>query len=176
MKRSANMDINGFSDGKVLYARQRDVHWLHYMGQIRYPLAPSVERFVDRLFRGLDQPAFVIDLNETESIDSTNLGLIARIANRVSQCGGPRVTITSRRKDINELLEGMAFDELFDIVEGNGWSPERGELVPLEESTLATMQDTILEAHRTLVALAENNRERFAEVVAALEREELDDW
>lgn len=171
------MDINSFSDGKVLYARHRGVHCLRYVGQIRYPLAPSVAHFVDELLHELDHPpAFVIDLNETESIDSTNLGLLARIANRVRQCGGPRVTITSEREELNELLEGMAFDELFDIVEGNGWVAETGEMVPLEESDLETMQDTILEAHRTLMALAEDNRERFAEVVAALERDEFDDW
>jgi hypothetical protein len=70
----------------------------------------------------------------------------------------------------------MAFDELFDIVEGNGWVAGTGETVPVEESDLETMRDTILEAHRTLVALTDDNKERFAEVVAALEREALDDW
>lgn len=170
------MCIKNACDGKVLYARQRGIHCLHYMGQISYPLAPSIERFVDRLFCGRDQPAFVIDLNQTESIDSTNLGLLARIANRVDQCGGPRVTITSERQDINDLLEGMAFDEIFDIVERNGWVAEWGEMVPVEESDLETMRDTILEAHRTLAALTEDNRERFAEVVAVLERAAIEDW
>lgn len=171
------MDTTHSFDGKVLYVRDRGVHCLRYVGQIRYPLAPSVAHFVDGLLRELDKPpAFVIDLNDTQSIDSTNLGLLARIANRVSQCGGPRVTITSEREELNELLEGMAFDELFDIVEGNGWLAETGEMVPVEESDTETMRDTILEAHRTLAALTDDNRERFADVVAALERETIDDW
>lgn len=171
------MDVtNSFAEGKVLYARQTGVHCLHYVGNIRYTLAPSVERFVEGLFCELEQPGFVIDLNETESIDSTNLGLLARLANRVSQRGGPRVTIASERRDINELLEGMGFDEVFDIIEGNGCAAEMGEMVPIEESGLETMRDTILEAHRMLMALREDNREQFGEVVAALEQEGIDDW
>lgn len=157
--------------GKVLYASHVGVHVLRFVGEIRYPLAPTVERFVDHLFAGHLQAPFLIDLTKTQYIDSTNLGLLARIALRMQECKGPQVMIVSDRDDINDLLNSMGFDEVFDIQPPVGPAPGRGRALPVQEADSQHMAHTVLEAHRALMALNEHNRILFQEVTSALEQE-----
>ena len=105
------------ASGKVLYATHGGVHVLRFMGEVGYTLGPDLARFVDGLFTGAPPLGFVLDLREASHIDSTNLGLLASIANRMQERGGSRVTLVSDREDINEILFNMGFDEVFDIVE-----------------------------------------------------------
>jgi anti-anti-sigma factor len=157
--------------GSVLHASHEGVHLLRFLGDIRYPLSPSVDRFLQRLFAAGLPAGFVVDLTETKSIDSTNLGLIARIAERMRKEGGSRVTIVCDQPDINEVLIGMGFDAVFRIVESS--EPLRGEVQVLAESDAdrGAVADIVLEAHRTLMAMNEHNREMFRDVVAAIEQE-----
>ena len=80
-------------NGKVLHASHDGIHVLRFVGDIRYTLSPSIDRYVKQLFSGPPPAGFVIDLTETDSIDSTNLGLLARIANLMKNQNGSRVTI-----------------------------------------------------------------------------------
>ena len=160
--------------GKVLYGSHEGVQVLRFLGRVTYEFGPALRRFVDKLFLGPTPAGFVIDLTETQSIDSTNLGLLAHIANRMREKGGPRVTIVSSVQDINDILLSMGFDEVFDIVgEVKGPCETDRPLNPIE-SDGATLQRTILEAHRCLMALNERNRDQFADVVKLLEAQESD--
>ncbi|MGB5179284.1 MAG: STAS domain-containing protein, partial [Gammaproteobacteria bacterium] len=72
-------------NGNVLHASHDDVHVLRFIGDIRYPLSPSIDRYLEQIFAGPKPAGFVIDLTETDSIDSTNLGLLARLATRMQR-------------------------------------------------------------------------------------------
>jgi len=161
-------------DGKVLYGSHEGVQVLRFLGHITYTLAPAVSRFVDRLFSGAPLTGFVIDLREALSVDSTSLGLLARIANRMRERGGRRVTIISDQEDINEILLNMGFDHVFDIV-GNSAAPiGEAQPLPIEPADQGILGRTVLEAHRTLMALNERNRSQFADVVSLLEQQGAD--
>jgi anti-anti-sigma factor len=155
---------------QVLYASRDGVHCLRFVGDIRYALAPSVNRFVDDLFRTEVPQDFVIDLTQTRIIDSTSLGVIARIANHMHEHGAPRVTIVSTRHDVTEILLTMGFDEVFDIVTEPPAVPAVKAL-PVEEADRDSLARTVVEAHRILMSLNECNRELFRDLVAVLERE-----
>ena len=164
------------ADGSVLHASSGPVHVLRYLGEVRYPMAPSLARFVDELLQQASIPAFVIDLSAVETIDSTNLGLLARLANRLRERGGPRATIIVDGGELPEVLQTMAFDEVFDIVRE---PPPQAETVPTPEPVeideyldRQAVGQTVLEAHRNLMAMSEHNREVFEEVVAAFERQD----
>jgi len=158
-------------EGKVLHASHDGVHVLRFVGEIRYPLAPSVNRFVDALFGSASVQGFVVDLTETRAIDSTSLGVLARIASRMREVGGPRVALISDRPDINEILTSMAFDEVFDIVTDHALEAGEGRVLPVEEADQETLLHTVVEAHRILMTLNEHNRELFRDLVTALEAE-----
>ena len=155
---------------QVLYANHEGVHCLRFVGDIRYPLAPSVNRFVDELFEAQVPKGFMIDLTQTRGIDSTSLGVLARIANRMQEQGGPRVTIVSTHHDVTETLLTMGFGEVFDIVTEPP-AVSAAKAVPVEEADRDSLARTVVEAHRILMSLNEYNRELFRDLAAVLERE-----
>jgi anti-anti-sigma factor len=157
------------SNNRVLHAKQENVHVLRFVGDIRYPMSPSVDQFLDELFSAATPDGFVIDLTEAHTIDSTNLGLLARVATRMRECGGPRVVIISAHGDINEILMTVGFDEVFDIREQPVPDVCNVTALPIAEVDRETMSHTILKAHRTLMDLNEHNRAQFCEVVTVLE-------
>ena len=158
------------ADGRVLYAHRGKVHVLRYVGDIRYPLAPTIDSFVDQLFRREPVTELVIDLSETDSIDSTNLGELARIANRLRAGGGARPVIVCRRSDIDCVLRSMAMDEVFDLTaEG---TDDGVDARPLDASPVRNsnaLRQLMLDAHRALMDMSPENRERFFDVVALME-------
>jgi anti-anti-sigma factor len=161
-------------DGKVLHACHGDVHVLRYIGDIRYTLSPSISSFLEGIFTGPKPAGFVIDLTQTDSIDSTNLGLLARIARRMQMLGAPQVTLVSNRADINSLLTSMALDEVFDIVADTGLVTGAAQELPREDADRETLARTLIDAHRALMELSEHNREMFRDVVASLEKKRHD--
>jgi anti-anti-sigma factor len=157
-------------EGRVLYADHDHVHVLRYVGDIRHPVAPSVNRFVDALLQHFEGENLVVDLSETDAIDSTNLGEIARIAVLLAERCSKRASIVSPRSEISQVLYSMAFDEVFDI------STERppgagGAPIPCIPSSKRESSQVILDAHRRLVQMSEANRQQFSEVVELMERE-----
>jgi anti-anti-sigma factor len=157
-------------EGRILYADHDRVHVLRYVGDVRHPLAASLSAFVDKLLERIDGDALVFDLTEADAIDSTNLGEIARIADRLGARGSKRAAILSTRPEISQVLYSMAFDEVFDICT-ELTAPAGGqaipEVVPSRELTLRT----ILSAHQRLMLMSESNRKQFTEVVDLMERE-----
>lgn len=157
-------------DGSILHASRDGIHVLRYIGNIRYTLSPSLDRFLEEIFAGPVPAGFVIDLKETESIDSTNLGLLARIAMRMQALDAPQVTLVSNRADINSVLTSMALDEVFDIVDDAGLMTGPAEELPQADSDRKTLARTLIRAHRALMELSEHNREIFRDVVESLEK------
>jgi len=162
-------------NGKVFHASHEGVHVLRFMGDIRYTLSPPLDCFIEQLFAGEKPRGFIIDLCEVVSIDSTNLGLMAGIANQMHNAENSRVTIICDQLDINELLASMGFDDVFDIVNSRMDVDMEEEEIQLEKPQSATMSRTILKAHRTLMALNETNRELFRDVVTLLEKNDAGD-
>ena len=157
-------------NGKVMHASHNDVHVLRFIGDIRYTLSPSIDRFLEEIFASSKPAGFVIDLTETDSIDSTNLGLLTRLATRMQRLDAKRTTIVSNRADINSVLNSMALDEVFDIVEDTCLETDATQEVPQEDADRETLAHTLIEAHRALMVLNERNREMFRDVVASLEK------
>jgi anti-anti-sigma regulatory factor len=157
-------------EGRVLYADHDHVHVLRYVGDVRHPLAASVSGFVDSLVPRLADDDLVVDLSDTEAIDSTNLGEIARIADRLRAQGSKRAAIISPRPEISEVLYSMAFDEEFDICT-ESMVVSGGQPIPDVGASQDLSMRVILSAHRRLMKMSESNREQFTEVVELMERE-----
>jgi anti-anti-sigma factor len=163
------------AEGKIWHATYDGVHVLRFVGDVRYPLSPSLDHFLQNLFSREEAPeGFVIDLTETRSIDSTNLGLMVRIAKFMQRLGKPRVTIISDRQEINQVLMCLGFDKVFDIVKHSKNTSPSGKMLTVKEVDSATLSQTLLDAHRTLMTLNERNKELFRDVVALLAQEQAD--
>ena len=158
------------NSGNILHASHDDIHVLRFIGDIRYTLSPSLDRFLEDIFATSKPAGFVIDLTETESIDSTNLGLLARLAKKMQTLDTRRITIVSNRTDINSVLNSMALDEVFDIVEDVSLETGATREVPQQDIDKETLTRTLIDTHRALMELNEHNRKTFQEVVTTLEK------
>ena len=159
------------SNNKIYYATNAGIHGQKNVGHLRYTIGASLNKFIKNLFDGPKPKGFMVDLRETETIDSTNLGLLALIANLMQQCGAPKVTLVSTDEDINTLLFSIGFDEVFDIVDEVGHVMSNSQELGLQDNTGPDMAQTVLDAHRTLMAIRGDNKARFQDVVELFEQQ-----
>ncbi len=155
--------------GRYFFAEKDDITYLKMVGNLKYTSSSGFDHFVDGLMeRGFRN--VLLDLSEATYIDSTNLGLIAKIAGRARTNPEVHVTILSTNEDINEILTSVHFDRLFTIVEEY---PDDQDLEEIPDQERGRREDIkmLLEAHRALMDVHENNRPQFKDVVELLESE-----
>jgi anti-anti-sigma factor len=183
-------------DGRITHAERDGLHVLRYYGRVTYTLAPAIERFVEAFFGDHPLRGIVFDLRDATLLDSTNLGLLARMADRARRTHEARCMIVSNNDDIDDVLYSMGFEETFDIVHdvGPANGDDAGLLQPhtaraldstidsagdseteieLSEPSQDELRRTMLEAHRALCALNDRDRAEFQDVVSMLEAESV---
>ncbi len=102
-------------EGDIRYAKQDGVCVLKLTGDIRYTTGPaavisrSLDTFFDKLFATGDFQDVVVDMTETTAIDSTNLGLLARLYTWMQEHGGRKPTLVSTNPDVTRTLESVGF-------------------------------------------------------------------
>ncbi|AYF86272.1 STAS domain-containing protein [Pseudomonas sp. BN414] len=158
------------STGKIQFAEQEGTFVLKFVGEIRLTLCSALDATIEKIFSALNFSAIVIDLTETQSIDSTTLGLLAKLSILSRQKVGLLPTVVTTHPDITRLLQSMGFDQVFNIVGTPVPCPECLEDLPPQDQTEDVVRTKVLEAHRILMGLNESNREAFHDLVSALER------
>jgi len=155
---------------QVTHAERDGVHVLRYFGHVNYMSAPAIQRFLDHLLEEGGVSGFVFDLTAADGLDSTNLGLLARINERARDAGSPEAMILSKNEDITDVLLSMGFDQSFSIVT-DSQAPLTDAPAPIEAPpcTEQELRRTMLDAHRALVRLSDAGRDQFRDVVACLE-------
>jgi len=157
-------------DNKILYSEHDGVHFLRFHGDILHSLAPALDAFLKHLGEAPDSHSYLLDLTETHAIDSTMLGLLARIAKLAREKKAPPPTLVCPNEDIIDLLVGIGFDEVFSLVACDGAPLGDGEEIAHAEADDQELTQTMLEAHQELIALKEDNRLLFEDVIELLQR------
>jgi anti-anti-sigma factor len=157
---------------RAFYGRLHELPIVVLKGSIRYMAARALRGFIDDLVNQRND-ALVIDLRELEAIDSTGMGLLARLGRSTLQ-HGRRSVIVCDAPDVMICLRSAAFDRIFVMLQE--WPfPEEPEVaeVPVRCRELGAdgLGRVMLEAHRELASLSEANQEAFGTVVSALEVE-----
>ncbi len=157
--------------GKILYAEKDGINVLKFIGDVRVTLGPTINTFLDRLCENPGFKSVVFDLSETEAIDSTSLGLLAKISLRTQESFDVVPTIVSPREDITRILISMGFDEVFvilkELVNECGQPCE----LPAEIVSESRLREQVIDAHRVLMSLNQSNQDEFCDLVEALEEE-----
>lgn len=155
--------------GKIQFAESEGTFVLKFVGDVRLTLCAALDAYIEKIFSVLTFNAIIIDLTETDGIDSTSLGLLAKLSILSKQKVGFLPTLVSNQDDMNRLLQSMGFDQVFNIV--TEIAPTDAELEDLPGQLLSEelVKDKVLEAHRILMNLNEHNREAFRDLVSALE-------
>lgn len=156
-------------EGRILYAKVRDTYVLKFSGDVRYTACAPLSAFIKQLQVQDGYDDILIDLTDAEGLDSTNLGLLARIANLVQDRFHHKTTLISTNANVNRTLETMGFYDVFNIDDQCGSIDVSGRALPPVKEQERETADAILQAHRTLSELNDSNREIFHSVVEALE-------
>lgn len=157
------------STGRILVGDHDGIYLLKFTGDVRVTLCATMDALLRSLLDRDDFRSVLVDLTETEGIDSTSLGLLAKLSLETQHRFGLIPTLVSTNPDITRVLRTMGFDDIFHIVEAP--LTEIGQLgeLPTLEADEEDVRQRVLDAHRVLMDLNEHNRENFRDLVAALE-------
>jgi anti-anti-sigma factor len=157
-------------EGKILAASHNGAYVIRFEGDVRLTLCTSIDDYFQRMF---DDPAFVsvwVDLCGAEGLDSTTLGLLAKLALTVKERFGFQPAIFSCDPGINRLIKSMGFQQLFDLREEVCGAPEETKEIPMVEGSESQVKEKVIEAHKILMELTPENRARFKDLLSVLER------
>jgi anti-anti-sigma factor len=156
--------------GHVTHVQKEGVHVLRYFGAVNFLLAPGIQNFVDHLIDDERVSGLVFDLSCASSLDSTNLGLMARVNERLVSKGAANSVIISGNEDIDVVLRSMGFDRTFELLpsDGHACAPDV-EAIETPSPSSVELKRTMLDAHQALVRMSEAGRKEFEAVVACLE-------
>ncbi len=158
------------SEGRVLAASHHGAYVIRMTGDVRLSLCAAIDDYFHHMF---DDPEFAsvwVDLCDAEGIDSTTLGQLAKLAIQTQERYGFRPAIYSCDPGINRLLKSMGFQRLFELHEEACCGPDDVQDIPIVEGSEAAVRDKVIEAHRVLMDLSDENRARFKDLMTALER------
>ena len=155
---------------RAYYGRHADALVIVLTGHLAYTSVRAMRPFLDDLLATLADETIIIDLRQLDAIDSTGMGLLARLG-RTTLARGRRTVIVCSVPDVLTCLRSAAFDTLF-ILEDQ-WpfdcGPELSE-VKLDDTELHSdvMARFMLDAHCELASMNEENAREFGGVIEAL--------
>lgn len=156
--------------GQILVADHNGVHVIKLVGDVRLTLCISFDQFIDSMFSHDQFCSILFDLTEAEAIDSTTLGLMAKISILAQERKHIVPVVVSVNPGISRLLESMGFDDIFEIIHHLDAPLENNATeLPMANMDEREAHSKVLEAHRILMSLNEQNRETFRDLVQTLE-------
>lgn len=158
-------------EGTYLFARRNDCLFFKLIGKLKYTFSSGFDTFLDTLIEEDDFTNAVFDLTETEYLDSTNLGLIAKLGEHLLNNHGTRLTIISTKEDINQILRSVGFDDYFIIIDDASRKEEQLEEIPFLDQDEIDTAKVVLDSHKHLISLDERNEKPFQNIVALIEKE-----
>lgn len=157
------------SSGKIKFAEQDQTFVLKCIGEVRLNFCAVLNETIEQAIATGNSKAIIIDLTEVTSIDSTTLGLLAKLSILSRKSFGMLPTLASTNPDISQQLDAMGFAQVFNIVHTPAPCPECLSDLPDQPQSEEVVRERVLEAHRILMELNESNRTAFRDLVSILE-------
>ena len=158
------------SQGQILISDKADDYLIKLVGDVRLTLSGSLNRYMDVLFGNNNVKSVVVDMLDAKAVDSTTLGLIAKLGLHCREYYQMNVKLFCQNPSIIRTLECMSFDEIIDIFQQ---SPNEfdAELRCLDAVTseVDELRQQVLQAHKLLVKLNPKNKAEFTDLINALE-------
>ena len=160
-------------NGRILVAEQDGIHIVKFLGDVRLTLCPTLDQYIDTIFENNYFKTILIDLTETIGIDSSALGMLAKLSIRMKRHKGFVPTLISVDEGITRILLSMGFDRIFLLVRYLDKKIEVMQELSVSPSSELTLQKKSLEAHKTLMGMNNKNWQEFKFLVEVLEKQHL---
>ena len=155
--------------GRIIVADHDGTHVIKFMGDVRLTLCPALDQYLDNMFNSRYFKTILIDLTETQGIDSTTLGMLAKMSIRMKKKMGFVPTLVSTNTNITRVILSMGFDKVFVLVEHLDDQTEPVQELAQGDFSDLSVQQKVLEAHRTLMGMNKKNHQEFKSLVDVLE-------
>lgn len=155
--------------GQILVADHEGVYVIKMTGDVRLTLCISFDQFIDAMLAAPNFSSVLFDLSEADAVDSTTLGLMAKISLLAQEKCNIVPVILATNDSIKRILDTMGFADIFTIVNqlSVNIQPEKSlDSLPADENQV---KETVIEAHKILMGLNEKNNETFRNLVVMLE-------
>jgi len=157
---------------KILQAEERGIYILKFIGEIRLNLCSTLDQIIDNMVSNPEFKTVVVDLTEAEVVDSTTLGLLAKIALASEERSKFMPSLITTNPDITRIVQSMGFDSIFLILREPASEIEELEEIPVLKAGEQEVREKVLDAHRVLMSMNKHNQEEFSNLVRALECED----
>ncbi len=160
--------------GTIKIAEHEGVFVIKMEGDVRLTLCLSFDEFIEDMLNKPNYSSVVFDLTQAQAIDSTTLGLMAKVSIKAGHHGHASPLVVSSNPSITRILVSMGFDDIFRLVDksefdGGQQSDEDVILIVEKNGNETEVQKKVLEAHHILMDLNDDNRACFTELVETLE-------
>ncbi|MDG1307362.1 MAG: STAS domain-containing protein [Porticoccaceae bacterium] len=157
------------SSGKILVSDEQGNYLLKFSGDVRVTLCGSLNRHMETIFGSEYVKQVVVDMLEAECVDSTTLGLMAKLGLYCRKEYDINVQVFCQNPSILRTLDCMGFDEIFDIVQEVPDIDVELHDIGSVDTEIDEVQRQVLEAHKLLMQLNPDNNKEFTDLIRALE-------
>ncbi|MBQ0720833.1 MAG: anti-sigma factor antagonist [Gammaproteobacteria bacterium] len=160
--------------GKIFVGETNGNYLIRMRGDVRVTLCASLNHYVESIFGNRNVKSVLVDLFETDGVDSTTLGLLTKLALLCQRHYAIVPLLFCDNPGILKTLEAMSLDELFTIIRqaptGDDTAGQLQELL-CDKSDEAEARRSVLEAHRLLVEVNPQCEPEFVDLIRYLEEE-----
>lgn len=146
------------------------VVWVRVAGRGTFQNSTGLKDFAAEMMRR-GHREFIVDLRDCELMDSTFMGTLAGIALRLGAEG--RLQVVRANTRCRQVMKNLGLDRVLTL-EDDAAGPE--PTPPLQDAEgdppREAKRETIIEAHRNLVAADPENEVRFKDVIDFLQHKE----
>lgn len=158
------------AEGNIEVAFRDNVVVVRLVGDVRLTLCTLLDDFMQKLFCEKRIEAALVDASTAENLDSTTLGMLAKFSLYLQEHYGVTPVLFSTHPSVNRQLETMGLAAIFNMCnalpENQAW--------PQTEASLCgecgdEARETIIQAHKVLMSLNDDNEAEFRDMVTMLE-------
>ncbi len=156
--------------GQIRVANDQGTYVIELIGDIRMVLSLSFDKFIQTMFASTPLKGIILNLRSAEAVDSTTLGLMAKIALNAQKHLLPRPVVIVEEPGMIRLLESMGFDEIF-AISGTLLDTFEGQRNLMhQDGSEEEFRQQVLKAHKILMSLNETNHNAFCDLVESLDK------
>lgn len=154
---------------KILVGQCEGVYLIRMEGDVRLTLCASLSRYIDGIFADKQARNVLVDLLAAKGVDSTTLGLLAKLALFSAQHFGVKPTLFCTEEGILRTLEAMSLDGLFSIIRSP--PPVQTDVVemPCTDTDEEEIRQQVLAAHKLLIKINPQREADFIDLIRTLE-------
>lgn len=158
------------SKDTILVAEHQGSHIIKFVGDVRLTFSVALDNYIAQMLESDDFCCILFDMTETQLVDSTTLGLIAKIGIYAYESGQHKPLIVCDNPSLCRLLDSMGITDVCDLIStlpGQYSHMSSGQALEATGS-MDDIQATVLDAHCVLMGMSKTNEDTFKDLVKTL--------